>query len=95
MKISEDEIQTIASLAKLDLNKIDIASLGQDLNNILSFVEQMDAVDTTDVDPLASPVAKEISLRADTPSEVTNREEFQAIAPAVENGLYLVPKVID
>ena len=95
MKISADEIQIIARLAKLDLNKLDIPSLSQDLNNILSFVELMDAADTTDVEPLSSPVEKEISLRPDTPNPIIDRDRFQSVAPATQGGMYLVPKVID
>ncbi len=95
MKISDDEIETIASLAKLDLNRIDVPSLSKDLNNILNFVQQMDAVDTADVEPLASPVKTDNLLRRDEPSDGIDREAFQAVAPATEDGLYLVPKVID
>lgn len=95
MKISDTEIETIASLAKLDLNRIDVPSLSKDLNNILNFVQQMDAVDTTDVEPLASPVKSENLLRPDEPSHSIDRDTFQSVAPATEDGLYLVPKVID
>ena len=95
MKISDDEIETIASLAKLDLNRIDVPSLSKDLNNILNFVQQMEAVDTTNVEPLASPVKTDNLLRQDEPSDDIDREAFQAVAPATEDGLYLVPKVID
>ena len=95
MKISDTEIEAIASLAKLDLNRIDVPSLSKDLNNILNFVQQMDAVDTTDVEPLASPVKSENLLRTDEPSDSIDRDTFQSVAPATEDGLYLVPKVID
>ena len=95
MKISDDEIETIASLAKLDLNRIDVPSLSKDLNNILNFVQQMEAVDTANVEPLASPVKTDNLLRQDEPSDDIDREAFQAVAPATEDGLYLVPKVID
>lgn len=95
MKISEDEIHTIARLAKLDLNKLDIPTLSQDLSNILSFVELMGEADTTDIDPLSSPVAKNGTLRPDTANPAIDRNEFQSIAPATDGGMYLVPKVID
>ena len=95
MKISDTEIAAIASLAKLDLQRVDVPSLSQDLNNILNFVQQMDSVDTSDVAPLSSPVRTENTLRADEPNPHIDREAFQEVAPATEDGLYLVPKVIE
>ncbi len=95
MKISEDDIHTIARLAKLDLNKLDIPALSQDLSNILSFVELMSEADTTDVEPLSSPVPKDSNLRADAADPAIDRDQFQAIAPATDGGMYLVPKVIE
>ena len=95
MKISDTEIASIASLAKLDLQRIDVPSLGQDLNNILNFVQQMDAVDTSSVEPLASPVRSDNTPRADIPDSAIDRDAFQNVAPSTENGLYLVPKVIE
>ncbi len=95
MKISEDEINKIARLAKLDLDRLDVPALGQDLSNILSFVEMMSAADTTDVEPLSSPVEKASNLRPDTSVASIDRDVFQSIAPATEAGLYLVPKVIE
>ena len=95
MNISDDEITSIAALAKLDLQRIDVPSLGRDLNDILNFVQQMESVDTKNVEPLASPVRTHNSLRTDAADSEIDRESFQAIAPETENGLYLVPKVIE
>lgn len=95
MKISEDEIHTIARLAKLDLNKLNIPALSEDLSNILSFVELMGEADTTNIEPLSSPVPKDINLRPDIPNPSIDRNRFQAIAPATDGGMYLVPKVIE
>ena len=95
MKISDTEIASIASLAKLDLQRVDVPSLSQDLNNILNFVQQMDNVDTSNVAPLASPVRTENTLRSDEPDPQIDREAFLQVAPATEDGLYLVPKVIE
>lgn len=95
MNISDDEITSIAALAKLDLQRIDVPSLGRDLNDILNFVQQMESVDTKNIEPLASPVRTQNSLRADAADSEIDRESFQAIAPETENGLYLVPKVIE
>ncbi|MEM7466710.1 MAG: Asp-tRNA(Asn)/Glu-tRNA(Gln) amidotransferase subunit GatC [Pseudomonadota bacterium] len=95
MKITDKEIEIIASLAKLDLQRLDVPSLNKDLSNILTFVQQMDDVDTSDIEPLASPVRTENLLRDDLADRDIDREKFQATAPSTENGLYLVPKVIE
>ena len=64
-------------------------------HGILELVDQMQAVDTSDIEPMANPLDATQLLRADEVTEGNRRDAFQAIAPAVENGLYLVPKVID
>jgi aspartyl/glutamyl-tRNA(Asn/Gln) amidotransferase C subunit len=63
--------------------------------NILTLVEQLQAVDTAGVEPMANPLGAVQRLRADNVTEANQREAFQTLAPAVENGLYLVPKVIE
>ena len=95
MSISSEQIEAIARLARLDLGATDIPNLSADLNRILSFVQQMDSADTQDIEPLSSPVDQTGNLRPDIVTEASEREKFQAIAPEVENGHYLVPKVID
>ena len=95
MTISIDEIRSIAKLARIDLDSIKIENLERDLNKILDFVQQMDAVDTTTVEPLATVTGRSAELRDDVVTEVDARERFQAIAPEVSDGLYLVPKVIE
>ena len=95
MSLDKSEIQKIAWLARLDIDADDVAGYGRDLTNILELVKQMDSVDTTDVDPMAHPLEIKARLRADQVTEANQRDKFQAHAPAVEAGLYLVPKVID
>jgi aspartyl-tRNA(Asn)/glutamyl-tRNA(Gln) amidotransferase subunit C len=65
------------------------------LSRILGLIEQMNAVDTAGVEPMAHPNEAGLRLRADTVTEADQRDKFQKIAPAVEAGLYLVPKVIE
>ena len=65
------------------------------LNNILGLIDAMQAVDTTGIEPLAHPLEATQRLRADTVTEQNQRDAYQAVAPAVENGLFLVPKVIE
>ena len=66
-----------------------------DLSNILELVEQMNAVDTSGVTPMSHPLDAVQRLREDVVTEIDRREQFQAIAPLTEDGLYLVPKVIE
>ncbi len=65
------------------------------LNSIFGLIEQMQAVDTSGVEPMSHARDVQLRMRADIPTESNQREKFQAIAPAVENGLYLVPRVIE
>jgi len=95
MAIEQDEIEKIAELARIRIADDQIGQVTQRITEILGMVDQLQAVDTSDVEPMANPLDATQRLRADAVTEVNRREEFQAIAPAVENGLYLVPKVID
>ena len=95
MAIDRDEIARIAHLARLEVNDEAVARTVEELANILDFVGRMDAVDTSDVTPMAHPLDANQRLREDQITETDRRCEFQAVAPAVENGFYLVPKVIE
>jgi aspartyl-tRNA(Asn)/glutamyl-tRNA(Gln) amidotransferase subunit C len=95
MAIEQDEIEKIAELARIRIGDDQIGQVTQRITEILGMVDQLQAVDTSDVEPMANPLDATQRLRADAVTEVNRREAFQAIAPAVENGLYLVPKVID
>ncbi len=95
MSIDVDEVKKIAKLAALDVKDEDIQSYADNLSNILGLVEQMSAVDTTGVTPMSHPFDAVQRLREDVVTEVNRREDFQAIAPKTEDGLYLVPKVLD
>lgn len=95
MPLTVEEVKNIAYLARIGIEAGDAGCYAQDLSGILDFVAQMDAVDTEAVEPMAHPLDLPQRLRPDEVSEEDLREKFQAIAPAVENGLYLVPKVIE
>ncbi|HEX5844101.1 MAG TPA: Asp-tRNA(Asn)/Glu-tRNA(Gln) amidotransferase subunit GatC [Pseudomonas sp.] len=95
MALERSEVEKIAHLARLGLNEADIPSTTETLNNILGLIDQMQAVNTDGIEPLAHPLEATQRLRADLVTERNQREAYQAIAPAVENGLYLVPKVIE
>jgi aspartyl-tRNA(Asn)/glutamyl-tRNA(Gln) amidotransferase subunit C len=93
--LSLDQIAEIAELARLELSCADAAALQQQLNGILAMVDAMGAVDTKDVEPMSHPQQAMQRLREDAVAERDQREKFQAIAPETEDGLYLVPKVIE
>lgn len=95
MTISRADIEKVAVLARIRLDDEQIPALENDLSNILSLVDQLSAANTDNVEPLAHPLDAVQRLRADEVTESNQREAFQAIAPATENGLYLVPRVIE
>lgn len=95
MALERSDVEKIAHLARIGLNEADIPQTTATLNNILSLIDAMQAVDTAGIEPLAHPLEATQRLRADVVTESNHREAYQAIAPAVENGLYLVPKVIE
>ena len=93
--LSLEEVRRIADLARLELAPDELAAMQQELNGILALVDQMRAVDTTGVEPMSHPQAAMQRLRDDAVPETDQRAAFQSIAPQVEEGLYLVPKVIE
>ena len=95
MSIEVDEVKKIAKLAALNVAAADLESYATNLSNILDLVAQMNAVDTTGVMPMSHPFDAVQRLREDVVTEPNRREEFQAIAPKTEDGLYLVPKVLE
>ena len=95
MALERSDVQKIAHLARLGLSESEIPQTTDTLNSILGLIDAMQAVDTDGVDPLAHPLEATQRLRADRVTEENQRDAYQAIAPAVENGLYLVPKVIE
>ena len=95
MALERCDVEKIAHLARLGLNDADLPRTIEALNSILGLVDQMQAVDTSGIEPLAHPLEASQRLRADQVTERNQRDAYQGIAPAVENGLYLVPKVIE
>ncbi|MBL8362591.1 MAG: Asp-tRNA(Asn)/Glu-tRNA(Gln) amidotransferase subunit GatC [Rubrivivax sp.] len=99
MALTPEDVSRIAHLARLEISPAESASLLGALNGFFGIVEQMSAVDTSGVEPLYTPLsavqAVELRLRDDVVTEVDQREANQRSAPAVEDGLFLVPKVIE
>jgi aspartyl-tRNA(Asn)/glutamyl-tRNA(Gln) amidotransferase subunit C len=99
MALTPDDIARIAHLARLELSRDEGQRMLSQINGFFDIVEKMRAVDTTGVEPLSHPVAAvmdvQLRLRDDLVSEGNQREANQQSAPAVERGLFLVPKVIE
>jgi aspartyl-tRNA(Asn)/glutamyl-tRNA(Gln) amidotransferase subunit C len=95
MSLDTEAVARIAHLARLGVEPGEFQNYARNLSDILAFVEQLNAVDTGGVEPLAHPMEASQRLRADEVTETDQREHFQRIAPRVEAGLYLVPKVIE
>ena len=95
MSLNPADVEKIAHLARLAISDQEAEGIAVDLSNILDLVEQMNAVDTQGVTPMAHPLNMSQRLRKDEVSESNQREVFQAIAPQTEAGLYLVPRVIE
>lgn len=95
MPLDENEVEKIAHLARLAIDQQDVPRYGRELSKILDLVDEMSAVDTSGVTPMAHPLDFAQRLRPDEVSEENQRARFQEVAPQVEAGLYLVPKVIE
>ncbi|HTY04353.1 MAG TPA: Asp-tRNA(Asn)/Glu-tRNA(Gln) amidotransferase subunit GatC [Rhodocyclaceae bacterium] len=95
MSLSPEQVRRIARLARIELSPEEIDRTRDQLNGILSFIEQLQAVDTSGVEPMAHAMDLGQRLRPDAVTETDRRDAFQAIAPETEAGLYLVPKVIE
>ena len=95
MSLSEADVKRMAHLARIEIQPEEVAPMLSQLSNIMGLVEQMQAVDTTGVEPMAHAQDVSLRLREDKVTESDQHELFQTVAPEVEAGLYLVPKVIE
>jgi len=95
MALDTSDVDKIAHLARINIEEKDTPVYLQNITSILELVDQMQSIDTTNIEPLAHPMDAIQRLRADSITEENQRELLQSVAPAVEEGLFLVPKVID
>ncbi len=95
VKVTEEVVREVAELAQLKLDQDEVDALIAGMTNILDLAEQMQNVDTSDVVPVSNPLDATATMRADDVTEINQREKFQQIAPATEDGLYLVPRVVE
>lgn len=90
-----EQIERLARLAKLKISQETLEQTAASINDVLALVDQLQTAETGDILPMAHPLDAVQHLREDQVTEINQREKFQGIAPAVEDGLYLVPKVIE
>ncbi len=99
MSLTPDQLKRIALLARIDIAPAEAAAVTERLNRVLGLIDQLQAIDTRGVEPMSHALDAQLALgqrlRADEVTEPDRREAFQSVAPAVEAGLYLVPKVIE
>lgn len=95
MSLNLDQVERIARLAHIEISLAEAAQTRDRLNDILGLIEQLQAVDTAGIEPMAHAVDAVQRLREDQPTESDRRSAFQAVAPETEAGLYLVPRVIE
>lgn len=95
MSLTIDDVRRIAKLARIAVTDDELAATQQQLNRIFVLIEEMRAVDTSGIEPMAHAQDVMLRLREDVATAPDRRAAWQAVAPAVENGLYLVPKVIE
>lgn len=95
MAFDRSEVEKVAQLARLHISEAEADEVTSRITDILALIDQMQSVDTDNVEPLAHPLDVTQRMRADEVTEENRRDELQSLAPQSENGLYLVPKVIE
>jgi aspartyl-tRNA(Asn)/glutamyl-tRNA(Gln) amidotransferase subunit C len=95
MALEDSDIDKLAILSRININDEMKTEVAAKISDILTMIDDMQAVNTSGIEPMANPLDATQRLRDDVVTEHNKRDELQAIAPATEDGLYLVPKVID
>jgi len=95
MSLSDDQVRRLARLARIDLQASETSAAAERLSRVLGLIDEMRRVDTAGVEPMAHAQDLVQPLRVDSVTETDQRKRYQAVAPAVEEDLYLVPKVIE
>lgn len=95
MSLTLDQVRRVAELARIEINDQEALATQNQLNDIFGLIEQMQAVDTSGITPMAHAQDLSQRLREDAVTEANRREAYQAISPETEAGLFLVPKVIE
>ena len=95
MSLVHDQVRRLARLARIAIRSDETEIVLERLNRVLGLVDEMRSVDTAGIEPMAHPLDAVQRLRADEVTQDDQRELYQSVAPAIDGGLYLVPKVIE
>ena len=95
MSLTDQDIKRIAELSRIAVNEAEIADARAKLNSIFALIEKMQSVNTDGVEPMAHPQDVSLRLREDEVTETNRRDDFLALAPQAQDGMFLVPKVIE
>ncbi|MFO1307448.1 MAG: Asp-tRNA(Asn)/Glu-tRNA(Gln) amidotransferase subunit GatC [Burkholderiales bacterium] len=95
MTLSLDDVRRIAHLARIDVDANEVAEVHAKLESIFTMIGELNAIDTTGVEPMSHAQDVVLPLREDRVTETDRHAEYQKVAPAVEDGLYLVPRVVE
>ena len=95
MKVTDELVDSVADLAQLAISGSEVVTVRDRMARVLELVEQMDSVDTDGIEPLANPLEGTQPLRLDAVTESDNREKLMSNAPQTEDGLFLVPRVVE
>ena len=95
MSLKLEDVQRLALLARIAIEPGEALGVADGLNRVMGLIGEMQAVDTAGIEPMSHALEVSQRLREDVVSESDRRDLYQSVAPAVENGLYLVPKVIE
>lgn len=95
MSLDKEEVRTIAHLARLSVDESRLDTIASELSRVLDFVDRLDSEDTNGIEPMAHPVSSALHLREDVVTEHNEREILQKPAPALYDGYFTVPRVIE
>jgi aspartyl-tRNA(Asn)/glutamyl-tRNA(Gln) amidotransferase subunit C len=95
MSLDEHTVRHMAKLARLGISESQIGQYQKEMAQILEFVDQLQSIDTSSVEPLAHPIEIRPNYRPDVVIEPEQRDHLQSVAPEIESGLYLVPRVVE
>ena len=95
MSINKDQIKYLSLLSRMDIQESEMNDVEEKLSKIIDFVDQLQSIDTDEIQPMAHPLNQYQRLRADKVIEENNRDKIQKNAKSTERGMYIVPKVIE
>jgi len=95
LSINKDQIKYLSLLSRMDIQESEINDVEEKLTKIIDFVDQLQSIDTDEIEPMAHPLNQSQRLRVDKVVEENNRDKIQKNSKSIERGMYIVPKVIE